>query len=729
MPSSEHLVILSVDGTDYTSYSARGRIAIDELFQLEVRAAIEGDAPVAKDLLGLAATLTIAADTGETLVVTGRVGRCRVRLSARGHELQVTLVPNVALAAEGLGSTVRAELKVSEVIEKTLALHGVTDAIMRLGTHPVRPHWLQHRESDWDYIERVAADAGIHYFFDLSGEETKLAFSDDSTHAEAAENATFVYRPDPGLTPGTAVAFAVSVVERATTGKVVVRDYTPARSNLSLEGESGTGDERYEFPGGFDNASHATPVAKRRLESRTSKNRVVRGRLSRLGPLPGATFAIDEHPHPALGDKLLCTALEIVAVERQNAQESGGLSIEFEAVPANDPYRPAQKPALVVPPQTGVVVGPSGEEIHTEEAGRVRAQLRADRDGKHDQTASTWMRVAEPMTEGSMALPRIGWEVLVAPELGDGDRPMVMGSLYDGQRPPPYALPAQKRVTAWRSATSPGDGFHEIRFDDKAGSELVHLHSSKDAKLQIDDSKQQRVGHDHTHSVGGKQTVHVKEKASAEIKTDQTVTVGGDEALDIEKDRFIDLRGKQTGRVDAARKVKIEKGIDVDIDGDRTLQVGAAAKLESEAGISYETLDAMDATVAAAFTCKADKGLEVVVGKDARTTIAAARMVSAQKGFALDVEGKVSETIGAACVIDAAGDAAEASEKAFSVTVGAAMVGAAPTIEIVAEEQITIVCGATSLTIKKDEIELKSPMIASPAPMIVTKGSKVQHNP
>jgi len=733
MAATNPTIVLHLPSGEVVGYEAKGRLAVDAPFELVVRAAIDlaEAAPDVDALIGGDATLVLQPKDGPQLSVAGIVVSCLARTTPRAHELVITLGPKVSAVAQGLDSTVLVEMKAPDVIKKVLERHGVRTVVSVTGSYAVAPHWLQHRESDWAFAERIAAQAGIYYFFDPSDSETPLTLGDDSTAAADAEGDPFLYRPDPGITPGAGVAFAIEIEERATTGKIVVRDYTPEKPQVSLESTFGSGeDARYEWALGFSEGAAAKQAAERRAQALSSTGRRVRGSVSTFGPIPGRAFTIEEHPHPALGSKLFCLALEIHAVERQVQGATNMVRIAFEARPLADPHRPRPLAPPPVGPMPACVVGASGEEILVDKAGRIRAQLWSDRDGKKDEHASTPMRVAQPLMENSMVTPRIGWEVLVAPELGLPERPMVLGSLYDAQRPPPYALPSQRTITSWRTATSPDNGkFHEMKFEDKAGSELVHFHSAKDGKIAVDDQKQLRIGHDHEHEVGGGQKLHVKENASLEIKEDQSFTVGADEKLTVKNDRTIDVRGKETGRVDSNRNQALQKGIDVDVDGDRKLTVGAAMKLESQAGISYEVLDAFQGTVGGAYMAKAAKGMDVVVGKDARTTIGAARLVKAEKGWSLDIEGKLSETIGAACVFDALGDASEASEKAFAATIGGALVGSAPVIEIIAEEELVILVGGSSLTLKKNEIELKSVAIASPAPMIVEKGSKVQHNP
>ena len=45
-------------------------------------------------------------------------------------------------------------------------------------------------------------------------------------------------------------------------------------------------------------------------------------------------------------------------------------------------------------PQTATVVGPAGDEIHTDKYGRVKVQFHWDQLGKSDENSSCWIRVA-----------------------------------------------------------------------------------------------------------------------------------------------------------------------------------------------------------------------------------------------------------------------------------------------------------------------------------------------
>lgn len=100
--------------------------------------------------------------------------------------------------------------------------------------------------------------------------------------------------------------------------------------------------------------------------------------------------------------------------------------------------------------QTALVVG-LGEPVHTDRDQRIKVQFHWQRGaaGSHrldhpsggdnaptSDASGTWVRVATPVAGqnwGSVFTPRLGQEVLVAFIAGDIDRPVVIGSVYNGQ--------------------------------------------------------------------------------------------------------------------------------------------------------------------------------------------------------------------------------------------------------------------------------------------------------
>ncbi|MEZ4302852.1 MAG: type VI secretion system tip protein TssI/VgrG [Polyangiaceae bacterium] len=261
-------------------------------------------------------------------------------------------------------------------------------------------------------------------------------------------------------------------------------------------------------------------MAERRLATARAGAREVEFVTNALDLAPGAVFTIDGHAHIELapGRKLLITHLET------RGDDAGQGTIRARAVFADTPYLPpkvAPKP-VVHGVESAVVVGPPGEEIHTDELGRVRVRFHWSRDLRHDETSSCWIRVSQSWAGsgyGMFALPRVGHEVIVGFFGGDPDQPVIVGRLHNSTSVVPDRLPESRTATTWRSASSPGgQGWNEITFEDQAGHERVYMQAERDlVKL---------VKSDETSTVRGHRARRVEASETVAIAGAQVVTVG-----------------------------------------------------------------------------------------------------------------------------------------------------------------------------------------------------------
>src|SRR3990172_8263092 len=203
----------------------------------------------------------------------------------------------------------------------------------------------------------------------------------------------------------------------------------------------------------------------------------------------------------------------------------------FKCIPFDVPYRPPRRtPKPVVEGvQSAIVVGPSGEEIYTDEHGRVKVQFHWDREGKKDDKSSCWIRVSQLWAGtgwGAMYIPRIGQEVIIDFLEGDPDCPIIIGRVYHGINKPPYELPGEKTKSTIKSDSSKGgSGSNELRFEDKKGNEEIYIHAQKDQNILVEAAE--------THTVGADRTVHVKGhfKETIDSGEDRTVTAGSKETI------------------------------------------------------------------------------------------------------------------------------------------------------------------------------------------------------
>ncbi len=180
------------------------------------------------------------------------------------------------------------------------------------------------------------------------------------------------------------------------------------------------------------------------------------------------------------------------------------------------------------------MTGAKGEEIHTDEWGRVRVQFPWDRQGKYDENSSCWVRVSQGWAGtgfGMMALPRVGQEVTVGFFEGDPDQPVVLGRVYDALNHVPYKLPDNKTKSGIRTASSPAaaDGtpaYNELAFEDKAGGELVSLRAQRDLQKLVRANETERTGADRNISVGKNRTATVGAVDATYVAVQHSVVVG-----------------------------------------------------------------------------------------------------------------------------------------------------------------------------------------------------------
>lgn len=269
-----------------------------------------------------------------------------------------------------------------------------------------------------------------------------------------------------------------------------------------------------------------------------------------------------------------------------------GYRNHFTATPWDVAFRPAlnhPKPK-VLGQQTAVVTGPEGEEIHCDEQGRIKVQFHWDREGEADDKTSCWLRVASSWAGnnwGSLVIPRIGMEVLVSFLEGDPDQPLVSGCLYNSAHPVPYSLPEHKTRSLFKSLSSPGgNGFNELRIEDKAGEEQIFIHAQRDWDQNVQRDQKIRVGNErHERIEANRYTENLAEEhhtthgdRKTEIKADDHLTVGTSQHIKLGTAQL--TKAGREIHLKAGQKMVIEAGSEL------TLTAGGSFITITPAGVS-----------------------------------------------------------------------------------------------------------------------------------------------
>jgi phage protein D/phage baseplate assembly protein gpV len=132
------------------------------------------------------------------------------------------------------------------------------------------------------------------------------------------------------------------------------------------------------------------------------------------------------------------------------------------------------------PTETSVVIGKVVNNLDPDNLGRVQLSIPS----LSDVNLSNWARVCAPMAgraSGTYFLPDIGDEVLVTFELGNVDKPIVLGGLWNGLHRPPalnLGLNAQK-VIKMKSGM-------QIAFDETPATGHVSIEDGKGSSITMD---------------------------------------------------------------------------------------------------------------------------------------------------------------------------------------------------------------------------------------------------
>jgi len=362
--------------------------------------------------------------------------------------------------------------------------------------------------------------------------------------------------------------------------------------------------EVYDYPGEYVEVPDGEAYAKDRIREIQTKYETWTCSSNARGLAVGGMFSLTEHPRSDQNREYLVT--QATHVVNSDAYESlPELVMEplydcsFSTIDSSESFRPARitpKP-MVQGPQTAVVVGASGEEIYTDEHGRVKLQFHWDRYGSANENSSCWVRVAQVWAGrqwGGMFIPRIGQEVIVDFLEGDPDRPIVTGRVYNGSNMPPYTLPDHKtRSTIKSNSSKGGGGFNEIRLEDMAGEEQIFIHAQKDKDLRVKNIFKELVGNDKHLIVRNKQFELVDKDKHAIIKGDIFRKVEGSVFDTNDADRIEAIAGNTHQSTSGNRVVQVGGSDNLSVGANYSEEVGgklsskAGGEIHSKAGANY----------------------------------------------------------------------------------------------------------------------------------------------
>ncbi|MBM4443017.1 MAG: type VI secretion system tip protein VgrG [Candidatus Rokubacteria bacterium] len=629
-------------------------------------------------LVGASATVTIDLADGTTKrYVNGIITRfVQAGSDATFTTYRAELRPWLWLCTLAADCKVYQNKTVTDIITGLFTELGFTDFKNSCtGTYTALEYCVQYQETAFDFVSRLMEEHGIHYYFEHEDGTHTLVLSDDSAAAVATPGLTAARCRLSGSSSNEEDVILSAVLEKqVVSGKYAVEDYaftTPATDLLSTQASTAATKKDalrfYEYQTGHVDTGGGEARAKLRLEALEAAVTVLRGTANCRAFIAGYKTTVKDHPRTDVNADW--TLVAVVHTATREAYQNS-----FEAIPLATPYRPRRMTRKPVIPgaQTAVVVGPSGEEIHTDAHGRIKVQFHWDQVGAKDENSSCWIRVEQSWAGkawGALFLPRIGQEVVVTFLDGDPDRPLVTGAVYNGTNTPPYTLPTDmtKSTIKGKSTKTGGDTANEIRFEDKKDSEELYLHAQKDMTVKVLNDRKTDVLHDETVTVKNARTTTIQEADESltvskgnrtvkvetgnethEVKGTRGVTVTGDETHTnkakfthtVDGDYELTVKGKLTITVTGDIAIHTDAKWDADSTGDMTNK--SAAKVTTEAGTALKNKSGttLDNEAGTALTNKAGTALTNEAGTG--LTNKAGTALESSGGVSAKVKGSAS---------------------------------------------------------------------------------------
>jgi type VI secretion system secreted protein VgrG len=493
---------------------------ISELFRFEIEAVATGTIDP-RNMLNKPACLAVNHGEKATRYFHGIVAEFGpIETSGVVDTLyRIVLVPQLAQA--NIRSDCRLFFnKTAEDILKTIFNDsGVTKIAFRLYSQPTpRKATAQYNETSLHFVTRLMEEEGWFYFFEHDANGHTLVVTNDNNVGTTADQLT-EFRKSEAFAPG----------------KVSLRDYdhdVPSK-NLKVDQNTilkhgGVGNRGvFHWPALTRETSQAKDRAKWRMEAAEAAVSLIGAGGDMASLVAGGKFKLRDKA----GAETLHVVREIThfAEDDSGSRRGGGASSYSNSFTAFANTVPWRQPMATARPRmeglhTAIVLGPSGEEIHTDDQGRIK--IRFFWDWREDATAdsSDWVRVVQPWAGnqwGGQFIPRVGTEVAVAFMDADPDRPIVVGGFYNGNDKPIFPV-AEKTKLGFRSRSVTKGGkedFNEFSFDDKKGSEMVFLHAQKDMTTEVEHDQKLKVDNDRTVTITGNEKVTIEQgDQSTEVK-------------------------------------------------------------------------------------------------------------------------------------------------------------------------------------------------------------------
>jgi len=445
-----------------------GREELGRLYEYQLELLSERGDITAEQLLGTNVTIALERDTGQdpryfngyitSFSIQGVVTTPAFKGSV-GYLYLATVNPGLWFRTRSANSQIFSQMAIADIIAKQIQSDALLDMDNKVTATEKRDFVVQYRETDFNFISRLAEHAGIYYYFThTNGKHKIVLLNSEGDHPVNPDLGEISFS---GASRAETTLSGWRMVSQVRAGAFSTGDYNYVTPNTSIAAvnsapkpHDNAGVEIFDFPVDSTTAEYATKYAQIRQEEEACRYAVAHGSGVERNIQVGFRTALKDHAVAALNMEYLVIGHSFAATNNLGTGSAGtpaSFHCEFEAIPASVQFRSAREipRPFVAGTQTALVAADFRTDTDTSggsnpigaNLGRVKVQFFWDRYSKQ----SCWARVSTPWAGkgyGFQNMPRVGEEVLVQFIEGDPDRPVVIGRVHNAENMPPFKLPA-----------------------------------------------------------------------------------------------------------------------------------------------------------------------------------------------------------------------------------------------------------------------------------------------
>ena len=557
-----------------------GYEGLNELFRFNVVLQLAPDVAPINDLMLADAEITIDAWSGgedeQQRIVKGIIAEATISRDASDDGLwSLMIVPSLWRLTLSRASRVFEDTPVKEIIETVFGEEELTHFEFRLNNSLAiepREFCTQFEETSFDFVKRLCEECGVFFTFEHDDADTVVIQDSLSKLKDAVPLAKIQWEPSGDAVPvNRERVYAAQSHGAGVSAEVMADDYDPLIPSTDMSAvkpvPSGKGPTWQVKHAGSKDPAVITRIAAKYADMFEAKSGEMVLETTCRSITAGCIFRVlDDGARLQLPFDLHDKPLAALSVSHSygDGQYANTATVRF----SQDPYRPPRvtpKPRILGH-QTAMVVGES--EVDVDEHGRVRVRFLWDKEFKRDHD-SCRIRVAHGYAGGRHGIyfiPRLDDEVVVSFVDGDPDRPLIVGSVFNGDCEFPLNLPDQDERSILRMPSG-----MEVHIDEKSGEEIVNVMTPEgmhDIKViggkRIDTTAVDEV------TLKGDKAILVESAEDTSFKTDQNYNLEAMQNITIESTGSGSIMISQ-----GAGSIEITAGGEINIKGTRVTIEGA----------------------------------------------------------------------------------------------------------------------------------------------------------